>query len=106
MNRHMIFAAARFAGLAAIAVTIAPMNVAMAAPANQSTRIFTIGKMTCPTCPITVRTAISRVVGVKRVMIDFRAKTATVTYDPTVTTPTTIAAASSGIGFPARLRGS
>ena len=106
MKRHLFVAAVRFAGLAGLAATtIAPMNVAIAAPTKQSTRTFTIGNMTCPTCPITVRTALSRVVGVKRVTVDFRAKTATVTYDPTVTMPATIAAASSSIGFPARLRG-
>ena len=105
MKRHLI-AATAFAGLAGFAaIAIAPINTAIAAPATLQTKTFAIGNMTCPTCPITVKTAMSRVPGVKTVKIDFAAKTATVTYDPSVATPAKIAAASTGVGFPARLRG-
>lgn len=105
MKRHLI-AATAFAGLAGFAaVAIAPINAAIAAPATLQTKTFAIGNMTCPTCPITVKTAMSRVPGVKTVTIDFAAKTATVTYDPSVVTPAKIAAASTGVGFPAQLRG-
>lgn len=106
MNRHLIAAAAGLAPLAGFAaMTVAPAPAAIAAPAARLTKTFAIGKMTCPTCPITVKTAMSRVPGVKTVRIDFAAKTATVTYDPSLATPAQIAAASSGVGFPARLRG-
>lgn len=106
MKRHLIAAAATFAGLAGFAaMTVAPMDAAIAAPATAQIRMFTIGNMTCPTCPITVKTAMSRVPGVRTVKIDFAAKTATVTFDPSVATPAKIAAASTGVGFPAQLRG-
>ena len=106
MKRHLIAASvfASLAGFAAIAV--APIDAAIAARATPQTKTFAIGNMTCPTCPITVKTAMSRVPGVKTVKIDFARKTATVTYDPSVATPAKIAAASTGVGFPARLRGS
>lgn len=105
MKRHLI-AATAFAGLSGFAaIAIAPNNAAIAAPATLQTKTFAIGNMTCPTCPITVKTAMSRVPGVKTVKIDFAAKTATVTYDPSVATPAKIAAASTGVGFPAQVRG-
>lgn len=66
-------------------------------------KTFLIDNMTCATCPISVRTAISRVDGVKRVSIDFGTKTADVTYDLLRTDDEKIAIASSSVGFPARV---
>lgn len=107
MNRILRAAIAASAGIAGLsAVTIAPAGMAVAAPAKGQTITFAIKNMTCATCPITVKTAMSRVAGVKLVKIDFRAKTATVTFDAAITTPARIAAASTDIGYPARLRGS
>lgn len=107
MNRQLSLAAVLLAGLAGAGVmTIAPPSVAIAAPAAEQTRTFVIKNMTCATCPITVKTAMSRVAGVKLVKIDFNAKTATVTYDPSFTTPARIAAASTDVGYPARPGGS
>lgn len=106
MKRHLTAAAAVFASLAGFAaLTIAPASVAIAAPATEQTKTFAIRNMTCATCPITVKTAMSRVAGVKLVKVDFTARTAIVTYDASVATPVKIAAASTGVGFPAQLRG-
>lgn len=106
MKRYLAAAAvlASLAGLAA--VSIAPTGAAIAAPATEQTKTFAIQNMTCATCPIAVKTAMGRVAGVKLVKIDFEAKTATVTYDASVTTPAKIAAASTNAGYPAQLRGS
>lgn len=71
------------------------------ATAHLQTVRFTVDRMTCATCPITVRTAISGVKGVSRVTVDFDTKMATVTFDPTVATVGQIAAASQNAGFPA-----
>lgn len=60
-----------------------------------------IAKMTCAACPITVSKAMKRVNGVKEVAIDFDAKTATVTYDASLTNATQISEASGNVGFPA-----
>lgn len=62
---------------------------------------FTVDKMTCAVCPITVRKSMQRVDGVKDVTIDFDAKTATVIYDATRTDTKHIAKASSNVGYPA-----
>lgn len=107
MKRHLTISLARLAGVAGLAaIAIGPTGVAIAAPSSEQTRTFAIKNMTCPTCPITVKTAMSRVAGVKLVKIDFDAKTATVTYDASVATPAKIAAASSDVGYPAQLSGS
>lgn len=67
--------------------------------------VFAIENMYCELCPLTVKNAIKRVPGVASVVVDFAAKTATVTFDPAIATVEAIAAASSGIGYPAHLAG-
>lgn len=62
---------------------------------------FKVEKMTCATCPITVRKAMQSVDGVKEVTVDFDSKIATVIYDGKQTDATQIAASSTNIGFPA-----
>jgi mercuric ion binding protein len=64
---------------------------------------FNVEKMTCATCPITVRKAIQRVDGVKEVTVDYDSKTATVTYDSSLTDTKLISDSSSNVGFPATL---
>ena len=76
-------------------------DTAQAHAAHHETASFDIDNMTCATCPITVRTAMSRVDGVQHVEIDFDAKTATVEFDPSATTAEEIAAASTNAGYPA-----
>ena len=62
---------------------------------------FHVDKMTCATCPITVRKAMQRVDGVKEVSVDLDSKTATVIYDSSFTDAEKIAASSTNVGFPA-----
>jgi periplasmic mercuric ion binding protein len=62
---------------------------------------FEIENMTCAMCPITVRTAMSRVDGVNSVEVDFESKTAVVNFDPALTTQEAIAQASTDAGYPA-----
>ena len=82
-------------------VAIAPAAIA----AEATTLTFAIKNMTCALCPITVKTAMEQVAGVQSVVIDFEAKTATVSFDPSLTTPTAIAAASTNAGYPAAVQG-
>ena len=63
---------------------------------------FIVENMSCALCPVTVMAAMRRVPGVKSVDVDFKAKTATVVFDPSVTTADAIAAASTNAGYPAR----
>jgi periplasmic mercuric ion binding protein len=72
-----------------------------AAEAAQASASFSVENMTCATCPISVKKAMMRVAGVTSVDIDYGAKTATVVFDPALTTPEEIAAASTDVGYPA-----
>ncbi len=68
--------------------------------ANLVQAAFKVDKMTCASCPITVRKAMSHVPGVRDVKVDFKTKTAQVSYDPALTTPAQIAAAPTKVGYP------
>ena len=68
--------------------------------AGAKTTVLTVENMTCELCPLTVKTAMERVPGVTSVVIDFDAKTATVTFDPAAVTIEAIAAASADVGYP------
>lgn len=95
----------------ALALSAAPAGAAFAAGASsqsvasQRVASFAVANMTCATCPITVKKAMSGVKGVRSVKIDFNSKTATVQFDPKATNPAAIAAASTNAGFPAKPRG-
>ncbi len=87
--------------------TVAPSFGATGTPVapaktNMRTLGFAIENMTCALCPITVRKAMKKVKGVKKVKVDFKTKTATVTFDPAETTAAAIAAASANAGYPAK----
>ncbi|MCT9000147.1 heavy-metal-associated domain-containing protein [Chelativorans intermedius] len=69
------------------------------------TATFTVENMTCALCPVTVKTAMERVEGVQSVTIDFEARTAVVTYDPSLANVEKIKAASTNAGYPAAVKG-
>jgi mercuric ion binding protein len=68
-------------------------------------RTVTLGveHMTCAACPITVHKALSNVAGVSAAKVDMRTHTATVTFDPTRTTPEALATAVTQAGYPAKV---
>ena len=107
MNRSLIIIAAVVAlGLTGLTVlNLSPTNRADASEVtsrtNEVARTFAVENMTCPACPFTVKKAMARVEGVKSVVVDFDAKTATAVFDPTVTTVQEIATASANVGYPA-----
>jgi len=107
MNRILIIIAAVIAlGLTGLTVlNLSPADrvdaLEVAAQANEVAQTFAVENMTCPACPFTVKKAMARVEGVKSVIVDFDAKTATAIFDPTVTTAQEIAAASANVGYPA-----
>lgn len=106
MKRTIILSAALL-GMAVTGVlsagTFLPssMMIASAQAAAEQQQIFAIENMTCALCPVTVKKAMEGVPGVKSVVINFEAKTATVTFDATATTIKSIAAASTNAGYPA-----
>jgi mercuric ion binding protein len=71
------------------------------ATAAERTVTLTVENMTCALCPITVRTAIERVAGVKHVEVDFESKMAVVVFDDSEATVQDIADASRQAGYPA-----
>src|SRR2546430_12638260 len=60
--------------------------VAGPAWAAPQTVILSVAKMTCAACPITVKTALSRVPGVTEVSVSLERKQATVVFDDAKTT--------------------
>jgi len=74
------------------------------ASAAERTVTLTVENMTCALCPITVRTAIARVSGVRDVDVDFESKTAVVVFDDEEATVEDIAEASRQAGYPAALK--
>lgn len=75
-----------------------------AAWAGERIVTFTVDNMSCASCTYIVKNSMAAVPGVANVAVSFRARTATVTFDDTKTTPNAIAAASTIAGYPARLR--
>ena len=56
--------------------------------------------MTCAACPITVKTALSRVPGVTEVSASLERKQATVVFDDTKTTVSALTRATTDVGYP------
>ena len=107
MRRSLAMLCSGLALTSAAAVTFAGSPnapAANAAPAHVQVTTFAIAKMTCATCPITVKKAMSMVKGVHSVKVDFESKTATAAFDPKVTNAAVIAAASANAGYPAKPR--
>lgn len=87
-------------------VTLMMLSVSgpVASGETDRTVVLEIEKMTCATCPITIRKAIQRIDGVKSVYVDYESKLATVVFDEDRTTPEAISQASADVGFPATVR--
>lgn len=70
-----------------IVLGLSPLHC-MAETANESEQVnmqtitLSVPGMTCATCPITVKKALESVNGVSEVKVNFKAKTATVTFNP------------------------
>lgn len=74
----------------------------IAAPAGAAPQTVTLAveKMTCAACPITVKTALSRVPGVTDVSVSFEKKQATVVFDDAQTTVAALTRATTDAGYP------
>lgn len=106
MKHRLIIAAAAFAcatGALLSSAVLSPLAAQSAAAqvAALETQTLTVENMTCALCPVTVKKAMEGIDGVRDVEIDFDAKTATVTFDPSTASPDAIAAASANAGYPA-----
>lgn len=91
-------------GLTAVApISILPAGAQTVAA--EQTVTFVIDNMTCALCPVTVKSAMEGVTGVRSVEIDFEARTAKVVFDTAATSAHAIATASTDAGYPARATG-
>jgi len=72
--------------------------------AATKTVTLSIPDMYCATCPITVRTALSRVAGVSRVATSLERKEAVVTFDDAKTNVNALTRATAGAGYPSSLK--
>ena len=88
-------------------ITVLALSAALSAPAWAATQTVTLSVtgMTCATCPITVKIAMSGVEGVQSVEVDFDSRSAIVIFDPALTNAVAIAEASAQAGYPADVRG-
>lgn len=105
MKKTMIIGVAVLAlagGGVALALGNSGADRVAVADAAQAQTTFAIENMTCAMCPITVKTAMEGVAGVRTVEVDFDTKTARATFDPKRTSAAAIAAASTNAGYPAR----
>ena len=84
-----------------IAVLVGMLGVVPPVLADEAKATFTVEKMDCAMCPITVSKATENVDGVVEAKVDYDTKTATVTYNDEVTNLEEIANASTEIGYPA-----
>ncbi len=92
-------------GMAALAVVHLAAGRARAegtAPASASVSLHVEG-MTCPSCKVAVRTALSRLDGVKDAKVDVARQSATVEYDPGRVTPQRLVDAVNRLGYRASL---
>ncbi len=75
-----------------------------AVAAASQTVTLSVPSMTCSTCPITVRKALSRVDGVLDVKVTWEPKEAVVTYDDRKTTVEVLLTATANSGYPSQLK--
>jgi len=75
----------------------------LSAPASAATQTTTLSVpgMTCAACPITVKTALSRVAGVNDVTVSLEKKQAVVKFDDTKTSVDALRRATADAGYPA-----
>jgi mercuric ion binding protein len=79
--------------------TLATLIAAPAWAAPQTVTLA-VSKMTCAACPITVKTALSRVPGVTEVSVSLEKKQVTVVFDNAQTTVAALTRATTDAGYP------
>lgn len=75
-------------------------SLVTAAWADSRTVKLLLPSMNCAMCPITVRKALEKVEGVKRVSVDYQTKSALVVYDDNKTSVGQLTLATENAGYP------
>lgn len=89
-----------FASITLVALTT------VASPLWAATRTVTLSVpgMSCPTCPLTVTVAISRIEGVSKVDVTFEPREAVVTFDDAKTSVHELTKATEDAGYPSTVK--
>jgi mercuric ion binding protein len=86
--------------IASAIVVVFAAGMSTASFAAMRTVTLSVPGMTCSTCPITIRTALDRVHGVKKVESNIAKRTVTVRYDDDKTTRSALMKATANAGYP------
>ncbi|MGE3957408.1 MAG: mercury resistance system periplasmic binding protein MerP [Vicinamibacterales bacterium] len=88
--------------LLAVATTL----LLLASPAWAAPKVVTLAVpgMTCATCPITVKKALTKVAGVAKVDVDLDKLQAIVTFDDAKTTVASLTTATKDAGYPSTVK--
>jgi periplasmic mercuric ion binding protein len=87
--------------------TLAVVALLAAAPlalAKQQTVSLNVPTMDCATCPITIKTALTRVPGVSKVRVSYEKREAVIVYDDAQATVADLKKATEDVGYPALLK--
>ncbi|MGB4248655.1 MAG: mercury resistance system periplasmic binding protein MerP [Pseudohongiellaceae bacterium] len=83
---------------------VALATVATPLWAATQTVTLSVPGMTCPTCPLTVKVAISRIEGVSKVDVTFEPREAVVTFDDAKTNVQELTKATEDAGYPSSVK--
>jgi mercuric ion binding protein len=87
-----------------VLLTAALALASSAALADMKTVTLSVPGMDCEACPITVKTALSRVPGVANASASLQRKEAVVTYDDSKATVDALTRATANAGYPSALK--
>ena len=87
-------------------VALLALAIAVSTPAWAASKTVTLSVpgMTCATCPITVKKALSKIEGAVEAKVIWEPKEAVVTYDDTKTTPAALTKATENAGYPSTIK--
>jgi len=71
--------------------------------AQEQTVTMHVSKMTCSSCPISIRHRALQMKGVHAAVVDYKTATATITYEDSEQTPQAIAETITKLGYPATI---
>ena len=86
--------------------TLIALAAALSAPALAATKTVTMSLpgMNCAACPITVKTALSKVAGVEKAEVSFEKREAVVTFDEAKTNADALTKATANAGYPSSVK--
>ncbi|MBA3949949.1 MAG: mercury resistance system periplasmic binding protein MerP [Acidobacteria bacterium] len=87
-----------------LALSAAILLLASPTWAGPRTVTLDVPGMTCSACPITVKKALTKVDGVRKVDVDFEKREAVVTFDDAKTTVAALTKATKDAGYPSTVK--